>query len=103
MFRYITNDKRKKEQGRGEVKIKVDFYADGFRSRVIEIPNNLWLYYDCEKRIYIAEKLAEHLPQDRNWTFGRNPQEFIRSDTDIIIITAKKIKDINECDMLGEK
>jgi len=73
------------------MKLKVDFYADGFRSGVIEVPKNIDVFNDNKKRIYITEKLVEHLSQDRNWTFGRNPQKFIPSNTDIIIITAKKI------------
>lgn len=75
-----------------KMKLEVDFYADGFRSGVIEVPQSIEVYNDDKRRMYIAEKLVEHLPNDRDWKLSINWLD-ARNYNIIVIIRARKINE----------
>ena len=90
------NWKKEKWDGEETIKLSVDFYADGFRSGIIEVPVELKYMSDEQKRIAVTEKLVQHLPKRRKWWekgsgwyFSEGP--FLRDDV-ITIIRAKIIK-----------
>jgi len=78
------------------MRIKCDFYADGFREGIVEIPGEMndYLHYsDSQKKILLAEKLVEHLPnRSGGWKIGGTGRE----DNSIIFITSKILQNDNE-------
>ncbi len=75
-----------------KIKLQVDFYADGFRSGIIEVPSEIEIYRDWPKRLYITKELVKHLPKDRIWKLSINPLTAWRDDV-IVIIRARKINE----------
>lgn len=68
--RFTTDRKLYKEYSpEDKIRIKVDFYADGFRSGIIEVPKDLLNYGENERRVYVIQELIKRLPQDKKWDF----------------------------------
>ena len=86
-----------------KIKLKVDFYANGFRSGIIEIDKYFWekrnIMEDRDKEKIICQELAKHLPYN-NWkiweTYTVNNKYRVRGEVleknHIAIITAKIIR-----------